>query len=231
MTFNKLSKTFKDDPSIENYVRLRRMHPKKIVEIAISGALEWLCDNEDVLTAVKIPPDLVAGALDADQESISELSLLLLERIIERNAAEKAGDTHLVSRGKAVSDALVNYLINMMLDALEWNDEMILHRDLIVLIRHQTGGGVCEWNEEVRLRELRQRAKICAIKMACEGSRPSYRAIGKMLGVNATTVLRWFPDGAFIDEFKEIARMVHESQASATRRKKVLRAKSRAQRG
>jgi hypothetical protein len=226
--FSKLSTAFKDAPSIEHYVRLRRQHPNKKIEIAISGALEWLWDNEDTLTALSISPDLVAGALDADHKSISELSLLLLERIIERDAAQNGGATHLVSRGKAISDTLVNYLINMMLDALEWNDEMTLHRDLIVLIRHQTGGGICEWNKEERLRELRQEAKWTAIKMACEGKEPSYRTIGKALGVNATTVMRWFDDGTCINELKKVAHVVRESQTSANDREKVLRAKSRA---
>ena len=148
--------------------------------------------------------------LDADEDAISELSLLIMERIIEREAAEKAGGTHLVSRGKAISDTLVNYLTNMMLDALEWNDDMTLHRDLIVLIRYQTGGGRSEWEKEEALRKLRQEAVITAIKIACEGREPSYRAIAKALGVNASTVMRWFPTERFIHEAKKLHRIVKD---------------------
>lgn len=232
MAFSGLSKDFKEDPSIEHYVRLRREHPDERIEIAISGGLEWLFANQEELEALRIPPDVVAGALDADAESISELSLLLLERIVERNAAQRAGATHLVSRGKAISDTLVNYLINLMLDSLEWTDVMQLHRDLIVLIRHQTGGGVCEWDREEKLRELRREATATALKMACEGKEPSYRSIGKALGVNATTVMRWFDDAAdFMDGLKKLSHAVsadRKSRRSTT--KGVLRAKTRAQR-
>jgi len=52
-----------------------------------------------------------------------------------------------------------------------------------------------------------------AIKIACEGKEPSYRAIGKAVGVNATTVMRWFPDGTFIEEAKKIYRLVKEHKS------------------
>lgn len=230
MAFSKLSKEFKEEPSIEHYVRLRRKYPSRKIEIAISGGLEWLFQNQHQLTALNISPDLVAGALDADEQSISELSLVLLERIIEREAAQKEGGTHLVSRGKAVSDTLVNYLLNMMLDSLDWNDVMTVHRDLIVLIRHQTGGGVCEWDRDEKLRELRQEARAVAIKMACEGREPSYRSIAKELGVNATTVMRWFDDAAFIEGLKQLSQAVRDSQRPRRSGKGVLRTKTRAQR-
>src|ERR1051326_4561398 len=103
MGYSELSKAFKSDPTIQNYVRLRRQHPTEVVEIAISGALEWLFANEDTLAQVNISPNLVASVLDADEQAISELSLLLMERLIERDDAERAGATHLISRGQAIS--------------------------------------------------------------------------------------------------------------------------------
>lgn len=121
--------------------------------------------------------------------------------------------THLVSRGKAISDTLVNYLINTMLDALEWTDVMTLNRDLIVLIRHQTGGGKCEWDRQEKIRELRQEAMFAAIQMACDGKEPSYRSIGKVLGVNATTVMRWFDDETFIEKAKEMAQLARANRS------------------
>ena len=55
MAYSELSKAFKRDPTIENYVRLRRQFPNEKIEIAISGALEWLWGNEETLAAHNIP--------------------------------------------------------------------------------------------------------------------------------------------------------------------------------
>lgn len=169
------------------------------IQVAITGALEWVWGNEGTLKQFGISPELVAGALDADANDISELSLQLLELIIKRKKLEKAGKTHVVSRGAAISDNLVNYLINMMLDALDWNDDLFIPRDLIVLIRHQTGGAATDWDRVEDLNKQRRDAIIAALKLWGEGKTPSLRAIAKCLGVNPTTVMRWFPEGDLAD--------------------------------
>ncbi|PLX34950.1 MAG: hypothetical protein C0605_11920 [Hyphomicrobiales bacterium] len=186
---------FKQNPTIENYVRLRRSNPDTVIEIAISSSLEWLFGNEEELERLGIPPLLVAGCLDADQEDISELSLLLLEKIIERKEAEKSGKTHLISRGHVISDTLVNYLVNMMLDAVEWNKTFEINRDLIVLLRERIGGEVSPWDREQSALSKRNKALFAALDIVRQGDTPSFRKIGKLLGVNASTVKRWFPEG------------------------------------
>jgi hypothetical protein len=129
--FNEITKEYKASPTIENYVRLRRKYPLVPLEIATTGGIEFLFSLEQELRLHGIDPYLVVGAMDADLAAQAELSLLLLELIIERQNKEKDGETHIVSRGKAISDALINYLIRACLDALESRDGNISRVDCI----------------------------------------------------------------------------------------------------
>src|SRR5262245_13852451 len=153
--FRALSRSYKSNPTIENYVTLRRKFPEETIEIAVTGGLDWV--YEHALKQFGISAELVVSVLDADQDAISELSLQLLERIIERRRVESSGKTHVVSRKLAIGDQLVNFLINMMLDSLDWNDHLCIPRDLIVLIRHQTGGGVGDWDKSEKLKEWKRK--------------------------------------------------------------------------
>ncbi len=219
--FRGLSKEFKANPTIENYVRLRRESPDEIIEIGISSGIEWLFANEETLRNFNIDPEIVAGTLDADDDAISELSLILLERIIERKNDEKAGGTHLASRGVAISDSLVNFLINMMLDSIEWNDEYLLNRDLIVLIRNQIGGEYTSWDRSQKTHDLRLSAIWLAAQMIIDGKEPSYRNIAKQLGVNVTTVSRWFSDTNLRDEGEKFAKSFSQMRTWASERKEM----------
>jgi hypothetical protein len=209
-----LREAFKISPTTSNYVALRRKHPTEIIEIAITGGLDWLYDNEKVFKDFNIPMELVASVLDADYAAISELCLLLMERLVARDQATKAGGTHLVSRRKVISDHVVNNCINAMLDSLEWNENLVLPRDLIVLIRHQLGG-VSVWQREKESEQRicsREAATLAAAKIALSGEEPSLRAIGKAVGVNATTVMRWFAPDVF-RKLKELKKVTKSARA------------------
>ena len=128
-----LSRAYKNNPTIENYISLRRTNPNTEIEVAFTNGLDWLFANSEVLRENGIDPQWFASALDANEEAISKLSLHLLEKIVERSRLEKSGETHVMSRGIGISDSLVNYLTAVMLDALSWNDELYMPRDLLVL--------------------------------------------------------------------------------------------------
>lgn len=203
--WNNLTRAYKDSPTIENYVALRRRHPDEKIEVAVSAGLEWLFDAQAKLRQFGIEPDLVASALDADRAAISELSLQLLELIIERQKATKAGGTHLVSRDLAISDDLVNFLINLMLDALDWNNRLIIPRDLIVLIRHQTGGGQdAEFERQETLERQKTQVSVAMIELLLGGQPLTIRAISKKMGVNPSTVMRWYPDGTLATNLADL---------------------------
>jgi hypothetical protein len=219
--FSEFSRSYKSNPTIENYVGLRRKHPKETIEVAVTGGLDWLFGNERTLEQFGISADLVAGTLDAEPHAISELSLQLLELIIERKRVERAGKTHVVSRKLAISDHLVNFLINQMLDALDWNGHLCIPRDLIVLIRHQTGGGNNDWDKNKTAQEGREKAILAALELAVQGKTPSIRAIAKELGVNASTVMRWYSHGELaktLETYLEpIANRVRTANKTASR--------------
>jgi hypothetical protein len=86
-----------------------------------------------------IDPSLVEGTMEADKAAQAELSLVLLELIVERQKREAGGETHIVSRKKGISDTLVNYLIATCLGALDWHPNLAFSAELIVLLQHQLG--------------------------------------------------------------------------------------------
>lgn len=199
--FSELSKAFKRDPTIENYVKMRRENPHEEIEISITDGLDWLFANSNLLREIGIEPQWVASTLDANPGAISKVSLRLLEKIIERKQTESEGETQTVSRGKAIPDSLVNYLAAMMLDALSWNDILEIPRDLIVLLRHQIiGDGETEQSRQLQSHKLEFDIGMVGGQLLEQGLQPSARMIAKILGVNASTVSRIFPKDKLLSE-------------------------------
>jgi hypothetical protein len=192
--YNKASKEFKESPTIETYVRLRRERPNVEIEVATTGGLEFVLFHEEQLRDYGIDPDLVSGVLDAAPEAQTELALRLMESIIQRNEKEDTGATHLISRREAISEALVNYLIGVALDGLSWNDDLLISRELIVLIKHQLGVSTSRYIEEQKIINRKFEARWMAGLLIRKGKLPSYRNIARSLGLQASTVKRWFSD-------------------------------------
>jgi hypothetical protein len=59
----------------------------------------------------------VLGDMDANPHSISELSLQIMEKMLEAESLSRSGKTHLFRRGIAVPDKLIDWLLSCMLDA------------------------------------------------------------------------------------------------------------------
>jgi hypothetical protein len=64
-----------------------------------------------------IDPWVVSGAMDGDEHQMDELSLRLMETLIEREKIEKRGGSHLQSRRIVISDSLVDFMIVAMMEA------------------------------------------------------------------------------------------------------------------
>lgn len=203
--YNELSKAYKKDPSIENYVKLRRANPKGEIEIAVIGGMEQLFFLESELRKYGFDPNLVASVMDADPEAISELSLQLMERMIEAKELAKNGKTHLSRRGLAVPNKLINWLIACMLDALSWNDDLYIPRDIIVLIRERLGGSNPEYEQASHAHEMRWAAITIGGQLQAQGIKPSFRMLAGMLNVAPSTVKRWFPKGDFKEEVERVS--------------------------
>ena len=108
-------------------------------------ALNFCFPKQKKLRSHGLDPNLIEGFIIGEIESQPEVSLLLLELLIDRDRIQKSGATHVVSRKKAISDRLVNYLIVSALDGMSWTDQMLISRELIVLIKHQLGSPTSEY--------------------------------------------------------------------------------------
>ncbi|WP_439403206.1 hypothetical protein ACNJYA_15510 [Bradyrhizobium sp. DASA03068] len=195
--FNEITKKYKADPSIENYVRLRRGDPEAEIEIGTVGGFESMFYMREVLARYGIDPKLLGGILDADQHAISEMALRLMEKLIEAQAIAADGETHLIRRGLAIPDKLIDWIICCSLDALSWNDDLMIPRDLIVLVRERLGGSNLQYEKEGQIRENKQNAGLIAGQLMAQGINPTFKIVGKALGVAPSTVKRWFGPGEF----------------------------------
>ena len=59
--YNKVTNAYKADPSIEQYVKLRRESPNAELEISIIGGLDQLFFMEEELKRYDFEPNLVAS--------------------------------------------------------------------------------------------------------------------------------------------------------------------------
>lgn len=208
--FNAISKEYKASHTVENYVRLRRKRPNEEIEISTTGGIEFVFKFENDLREHGFDPRLICGLLDADPEVQAELSLRLLEMLLERDQLQKSGATHVVSRGKSISDSLVNYLIACALDALSWNEHLAITRELIVLIKRQLGTLNSQYEAELETRTKKTNATWFAAQLLAAGKKPTYRNIARAFGVQASSVMRWFPDGDLRTEAERLVPLVKD---------------------
>ena len=90
----------------------RKASAEGVARRSTTGGLEFLSAQEKDLRTQGLDPDVVIRLFEAQ----AEISLVLLQKIIERDSLHKAGEAHIVSRKKVVSDTLINYLIGCALD-------------------------------------------------------------------------------------------------------------------
>jgi hypothetical protein len=195
--FNEFTKAYKKDPSIENYVKLRRENPDAEIEVGVIGGMEQLFYMQHELRRYGIDPTLVAKTMDAIPEAIGEIALQLMEKIIEARRLSDSGETHLVRRGLAIPDKLIDWIITCSLDSLSWNDDLYVPRDLIVLIRERLGGSNPEYEQASKAHEHKGNAACVGGQLKARGITPTFKMLAGAFGVAPSTVKRWFQPGEF----------------------------------
>ena len=205
--FNEQTAAYKENPTLRNYLRLRREDADAEIEIGVIGGIEQLLFMEDELRKFGFDPSLVASTLDADENAISELSLQIIEKLLEAEDLASNGETHLVRRGLVIPDKLVDWLISGMLDSLSWNNHLFIPRDLIVLIRERLGGSVLHYEKASEAHHKRHNAIIVAAQIKASGIEPTFKDIAKAFDVAPSTVTRWFQNSAFEREVESWSRM------------------------
>ena len=202
---NEQTAEYKNNPSLENYLRLRRENPEAEIEVAIVGGLDPLIFMVDELRRHGLDPELVAGVMDADENAISDLSLQLIEKITNAKELERSGETHLGRRGLVIPDKLVNWLICVMLEAQSWNGTLRLSRDLIVLIRERLRGSSFDYERAMSADNRRTKAVLMAGQLKAQGKTTTRRMIAEHFGVAPSTVTRWFEDADFESEVDRVS--------------------------
>ena len=139
---------------------------------------------------------------------------MLLENLIKREKLEKVGRTHVQSIDGIISDSLISYLISMMLDALDWNDELYIPRDLIVLIKHQFSADISFEIKKQDVADKRSFAIFSAARIRAMGQKCSMRDIAKVMNVSPSTVSRWFPKQSFDEEVERLRPLYDENGES-----------------
>jgi hypothetical protein len=192
---NRLQERFDENPSIENYVALRRLGGWD-TEIYRFAGVDPLRTLGDELQRAGLARALVCGALGGDYRDIDELCLQLMERLIDRKRLEANGETHLQGRGNGISDALIGHLIVAMMEVLQ-QDSMEPRPSLVLLVREQLGGANTEIYKSHNKWVGRNRALFLGMQMRRRGEQPTIRKIAELMSVQPSTVSRWFPKGDF----------------------------------
>jgi hypothetical protein len=197
--FKQLVLAYRREPTIKNYVRFRREFDQaeiRVTRFHDKGAVPAFSKK---LREQGIEPQLVYLALDAHEPAIDVLSLCLLEKLIARDNLPKIGPGHIERRRKAISDVTVNYLVSMMLEAMDsMGNEIRMPASLIVLIRHQLCGTNPDLYKEYLLRAKRLNARIAAAQKFPQG-KISVRKLAVTLGVSRGTAARWLADKEFLE--------------------------------
>jgi hypothetical protein len=210
MSFKALVAAYQGVPSLENYLRLRREFPNVEIDVALYGGIDALCALEPHLKKHEIDPQLVAGVLDASEPKIDELSLLLMERLVARGKLPKNVPGHIEKRRQAISDPLVDYLIVIMLDAMEWNKThpIVIPSSLIVLIRDRLCGTSPDLLKECHLKEAQEHAAFLAAQRLKQDEKLSIGKLAAVVGISESKVERWLRDESFREEFDSCRKMV-----------------------
>lgn len=185
------------NPTIANYLLIRRMYPTREPTGWWFSGYDPLHAMSDDLAKWQISVEDVAGAMDADHSAIERVSLRLLELLAERQEMRARNETHLISRGEAVSDQLVDYLIAILLEGMAEYNEPASIGALNFLIRERLGGAA----KAMHAAYLKRAKKQAIVSLWASARRipnfkePSLRQVARALGVNVSSAARLFEPG------------------------------------
>ena len=95
--------SYQEEPTLENYIRLRREVPEAEIDIALFGGIDPLFHLEPELRKHDIDPQIVYGASDAFVPDMDELSLRLMECLAARDKLPKSVPRHIEMRRNAIA--------------------------------------------------------------------------------------------------------------------------------
>lgn len=197
IAFARLADAYRKDRSLRNYLPLRRQFPEAEIQVARFGGFEPILALKAKLQELGIDPQLVAGATDAFPPDVDELCLQIIERLVAKDDRRKGrGNRH--TRDLGIQDSLVDYLILMMIERLDWDKSTrgLIPASLIVLLMERLGGSRPEWKKKYDLHARRDLAAQVAAQIWPSG-KPPVRDLARVMKVGKSTAARWLKDGDF----------------------------------
>jgi len=197
--FKQLVLTYEKDPTIANYLQIRRDFPETEIQVGCFGGIEALFKLEEIFAGQGIDPRLIVGALDAAEPDIDLLCLRLLVLLEAKRNLPKEGVGFIEARRKAISDATINYLIMEILEATDRCGQSIrIPSSLVVLIREQLCGSNPDLHRLYLARErFRNAAHSARRHFQQTGEQISVRKLAAAAGVSRGTAERWLADEHF----------------------------------
>jgi hypothetical protein len=198
--FKQLVLRYEKEPTIANYLQIRRDFPETEIEVGyFGGGIDAPFELEEKFAGQGIDPMLLLGAMLADEPDIDALCLQVLELLVTRGKLPKEGPGFIEKRRKAISDATINYLIMEILEAIERCGQSIrIPTSLVVLIREQLCGSSPLLHRQHLAREqFRNAASKAGLHFQRTGERISVRKLADAAGVSRGTAERWLADKHF----------------------------------
>jgi hypothetical protein len=197
--FKQLALRYEKDPTIANYLQIRRDFPEADVEVGIFSGIDAPFKLEEKLAGQGFDPMLIVGALDADEHDIDAVCLHLLGLLEAKRNLPKEGVGFIEQRRKAISDATVNYLIVEMFEAIDRCGGWIrMPASLVVLLREQLCGSNPDVHQLYLTRQrFRQAAFNAGLRFEQTGEQLSVRKLADAYDVGRGTAARWLADKHF----------------------------------
>ncbi len=199
--FKKLAGSYQNEPSLENYLELRRQFPQVEIEVA-------LFDGEHTINALAQdlkkhgvhpgPEGSLCFAVEGYEPAIDALSLQIIEALVTKQKIPATGPGTIELRRNAISDALANYLIIIMLEGMETKKtELLIPCSLVTLLRHQLCGTNPDVLKYLLAKQRRQNAAWIAAKRFQGDRNISVRKLAAAVGTSRSTAARWLADPEF----------------------------------
>lgn len=208
-----INRLFQADPSLENYLELRRISPfVDVVDITRFGTIDALLGLDEELRGLDVNPTLFGKALDGDETAIDELALEIIDAICKRTELIQAGGWHVQSINGGIKDGLITYLLSALIEICT-NHQLPPPRSLAFLLRMHLCGNSPGRFESTKYTGQKVRAASIACSLKEKNRDVSLRKIAKIMEVEPSTVSRRFEPG----EFEELIETLQEVRSSAKR--------------
>lgn len=219
LTFKQLEKLIQDyqqRPTLSEYIKLRRTAGFTVIDSNRFFDFDVMLRLDGELRKHKIDPRVVAKVLDGNDLMIDELCLQVMESIEARRMLELEGRKHVQARKEAIPDSLVDFLIVFAMEACEQH-ALAVPPSLVILLRERLGGSNPARYEDFVVSQKRHGAIQLAINDLETGGKVSIRRVAKLLGVQPSTVKRWFPNSSLENAAKDFMEQVEWVRSSLSK--------------